>query len=107
MVKVKITDKDPRMLPDMSAKVSFLSRSLRPDEQKPRVAVNKLALLSRSNRHAVLVIEGNRVREKNVTTGEPLGDMIEIRDGVNPGEKVVMNPPSSLKDGARIKIAEK
>ncbi|MBM4271554.1 MAG: efflux RND transporter periplasmic adaptor subunit [Deltaproteobacteria bacterium] len=107
MVKVKITDKDPRMLPDMSAKVSFLSRSLRPDEQKPRVAVNKLALLSRSNRHAVFVIEGNQVREKNVTTGENLGDMIEIRDGVNPGEKVVMKPPSSLKDGARIKIAEK
>lgn len=107
MVKVKILDKDPRMLPDMSAKVSFLSRAVKPDEQKSRVSVNKLALLTRSNRQAVFVIEGDRVRERTVTTGEPLGDMVEIREGVKTGEKVVIKPHPSLKDGMRIKIAEK
>lgn len=107
MVKVKIIDKDPRMLPDMSAKVSFLSRSLRADEKNPRIAVNKNALVHRSNRQAVFVVEGNRVQERTVTTGELLGDMIEVRDGLKPGEQVVIRPPSSLKDGMRIKIEEK
>jgi RND family efflux transporter MFP subunit len=107
MVKVKILDKDPRMLPDMSAKVSFLSRSVKPDEQKSRVSVNKLSLLTRSNRQAVFVIEGDRVSERTVTAGETLGDMVEIREGVKTGEKVVIKPHPSLRDGMRIRIAEK
>lgn len=45
LVKVRFLDKDVRMLPDMSAKVSFLSRELTAEELKPRLAVNQSALV--------------------------------------------------------------
>ena len=41
-----------------------------------------------------------------VTLGAPLGDMVEILSGAVSGDKVVVNPPKTLKDNARIKIAE-
>jgi RND family efflux transporter MFP subunit len=43
MVKVRFIDKDKRILPEMSAKVAFLSRLVKLDEQKPRTALNRAA----------------------------------------------------------------
>jgi hypothetical protein len=31
-----------------------------------------------------------------------LGTEIEVRDGVNPGDQVVLNPPVDLADGGRV-----
>jgi len=107
MVKVRFLDKDPRILPEMRAKVSFLSRPIKAAEQKPRTAVNRSVLISHGSNSTVFVIEGNRVIEKRVTTGEELGDMIEILEGVKAGERVVLNPPKRLKNGFRVKIAER
>ncbi len=47
MVKVAFDSLDPRILPEMSAKVAFLSRSLRRDEEQPRLVVNPKALLAK------------------------------------------------------------
>jgi RND family efflux transporter MFP subunit len=107
MVKVRFLDKDPRILPEMRAKVSFLSRPIKPAEQKPRTAVNHSALISHGSDATVFVVEGNRVIEKRVTVGEELGDMIEILEGVKAGERVVVKPPNRLRSGSRIKTAEK
>jgi len=107
MVKVRFIDKDKRILPEMRAKVSFLSRPIKTEEQKPRTAVNRSALISHGSNSTVFVVEGNRVIEKGVTTGEELGDMIEILGGVKAGERVVSKPPNRLRNGSRVKIAEK
>ena len=107
LVKVRFLDKDPRMLPDMSAKVSFLSRNLKPEELQPRVAVNQAALINRSNQNVVFLLYGNRVRLIWPQFGKKLGDMIEVTEGLKPGDRVVINPPKGLKDGSKIKIAER
>jgi len=107
MVKVRFLDKDPRILPEMRAKVSFLSRPVRPEEQKPRTAVNRSALMSHGSNDTVFVIRGDRVVETLVKTGQELGEMIEILDGVKAGERVVVKPSGRLKNGSRIKIAER
>jgi RND family efflux transporter MFP subunit len=107
MVKVRFLEKDPRILPEMRAKVSFLSRSIKTGEQKPRTALNRSALISHGSNFTVFVVEGNRVIEKRVTVGEELGDMIEILEGVKAGERVVVKPPNRLRSGSRIKTAEK
>jgi RND family efflux transporter MFP subunit len=107
MVKVRFLDKDPRILPEMRAKVSFLSRPVRPEEQKPRTAVNRSALMSHGSSDTVFVIRGDRVVETPVKTGQELGEMIEILDGVKAGERVVVKPTGRLKNGSRIKIPEK
>jgi RND family efflux transporter MFP subunit len=107
MVKVRFLDKDPRILPEMRAKVSFLSRPVKPGEEKPRTAVSRAALVSHGSNETVFVIHGDRVVETQVKTGEELGEMIEILDGVKAGERVVVMNPGRLKNGSRVKIAEK
>jgi len=107
LVKVRFIDKDPRMLPDMSAKVSFLSRVLKPEEEKPRLAAGNDALKFHGNRVTALVVSGNYVREVPVNTGMKLGDMTEILSGLKPGDRVVVKAPKGLQDGTRIKISEK
>jgi RND family efflux transporter MFP subunit len=107
MVKVSFLEKDSRVLPEMSAKVAFLSREVRSDEAKPRTALIPSAIVTRDGKSMVFIIRENRVAESAVTTGEKLGDMIEILHGVKPGDTVVLKPIEKMKDGARIKIAEK
>jgi RND family efflux transporter MFP subunit len=106
MVKVKFLNIDSRILPEMSAKVAFLSREVSGDEQQPRLAVSQKALKVRNGNTTVFFVKGNRVDEVKVATGLQLGDMVEIKDGLKPGEKVVINPPSNLRDGSRIKLAQ-
>ncbi len=107
LVKVRFLDKDPRMLPDMSAKVSFLSRRLSPEEMKPRLAASRSALIDRKGGTFAYLLEGNRVRQTPVRIGATFGDMVEIVSGLKEGDRVVVTPPKGLKDGSRIKIAER
>jgi RND family efflux transporter MFP subunit len=107
MVKVRFFDKDPRILPEMRAKVAFLSRPLSQDEQKPRTAVIRSAIVNQGDRKAIFLVQENRAVEAPVTTGEQLGEMIEVLKGAKAGDRVVAKPPKRLKDGSRIKIAEK
>ena len=107
LVKVGFLDPDPRILPEMSAKVAFLSRSVNPEEQQPRTAVNPKAIHGHGGKSVVFVVDENRVKERPVTTGPQLGDLIEVVGGVKAGEKVVLNPPHELRNGSRIKVLEK
>lgn len=107
MVKVRFIDKDPRVLPEMRAKVSFLSRVLKQEEEKPRTAVLKSAVINHDGKKIVFLIQGDRVVETSITLGEPFGEMVEVLDGAKAGDKVVAKPPKRLRDGSRIKVSEK
>jgi RND family efflux transporter MFP subunit len=107
LVKVRFVDKDSRILPEMSAKAAFLSREIRDDEQKPRTALNPAAVIDRKGKAAVFLIKENRAIEMPVTLGEKLGDMVEVLGGVKAGDRVVLRPLDKVKNGSRIKIAEK
>jgi len=107
LVKVRFLDPDPRILPEMSAKVAFLSRPPRPDEERLRTAVSASALARRNGRLLAFRIEGDRVREVPVKSGESFGDLVEVLDGLKPGDRVVLNPAARLRDGSRIQIREK
>ena len=106
LVKVRFLDRDARMLPDMSAKVSFLSRKLNPDELNPRLAVNASALKVAGEKNIVYLIQENKTREAVITTGGKLGDMREVLSGLKAGDRVALKP-DGLKDGVKIKIAER
>ena len=106
MVKVKFLEKDPRILPEMSAKVAFLEKPITAEEQRPRVVLNKGIMISYNGQQVVFIIKENRAIETPITTGTQLGDMIEIVAGVAAGEQVVVNPSGRLKNRARIKIKD-
>jgi RND family efflux transporter MFP subunit len=105
-VKIRFLDKDSHILPEMSAKVAFLSRPATPEEQRPRTAISQSALVNRKGTEGVFLVQGDRVTETPVRLGARIGDMVEVLDGVKAGDKVVLNPPAKLKDGSRIKVAE-
>ena len=107
MVKIRFLDKDSRILPEMSAKVAFLSRPVTGEEKKPRTALNQATLLNRKDGKAVLLVKGDRVVETPVNLGGPMGDMVEVLEGVKVGDQVVLNPSDRLKNGSKIKIEEK
>jgi len=107
LVKVGFTDSDPRILPEMSAKVAFLSRSPDPSEEKARTAVSKSAVTSRNDRSVVFVVRQDRAFETPVVLGDHLGDMEEVRQGVKAGDRVVVSPAAGLKDGSKVSIVQK
>jgi RND family efflux transporter MFP subunit len=107
LVKVRFLDKDPRILPEMRAKVAFLSRPLKEEEHKSLTAVTPSSLVNKGNQLSVFVVLENRVEEREIKVGHPLGDVMEVLAGVEAGEKVVIKPPKRLRNGSRIKIKEK
>ncbi len=102
LVKVKFTKIDPRILPDMSAKVVFLERELSPEERKPIIAVSSQAVTNKNGKPVIYLIEGDRVREIEIQT-QPIGELTPVGQ-LKPGSRVVIRP-QNLSDGDRIKIA--
>ena len=107
LVKVGFVDSDPRILPEMSAKVAFLQRPVTAEEQKSLTALNPAAVLNRKGKKAVFLIKDGRAVETPVTLGSQIGDMVEVREGVKAGEKVVLKPLNKVKGGDKVKVAEK
>jgi RND family efflux transporter MFP subunit len=107
MTKVSFDKIDPRVLPEMSAKVSFLSQEVTPDQQNPLTAVAKDAIVERNGHSVVFVVRKDRAAAVPVTTGAAIGDTVAITGDVKPGEKVVDKPPPSLASGALVQTATK
>ncbi len=106
MVKVTFLDKDKRILPEMSAKVAFLERSLMPEELKPKIAVNASSVVTQDRQKRVFVIKDNIAIETLISTGEQFGDMIEVLEGVHPGDRIILMPAERIKNKTRVKTAE-
>ena len=106
-VKIRFLDKDSRILPEMSARAAFLSRPATEEEQRPRTAISKSALVNRKGKESVFLVQGNRATETPVRLGAEMGDMVQVLEGVKAGDKVVLNPSDRLKHGSKIKIDEK
>ncbi len=107
MTKVKFDAIDPRILPEMSAKVSFLSQEVTSAQEKPLLAVNPDAIGQRDGRTVVFVMRDGRAVAVPVTPGVKVGDATAVTGDVKSGEKAIAKPSASLTDGALVKIAAK
>jgi len=107
MTKIRFLEADARILPEMSAKVAFLTQEISDADRAPRAALNGAALTTRAGRNVVFVVRDDKVAEVPVETGAKMGDLVEIRNGPQPGEKVVLRPGAKLHDGAAVKPAGK
>jgi RND family efflux transporter MFP subunit len=105
-VKVEFVDSTEDVLPDMGAKVTFLSKELLQEEAKapPQPAVSPDAVLERGSAKVVMAMEADgRVHFIPVVTGVPLGGLVSLKQGPPPGTKVVRNPAPGIESGARVK----
>jgi RND family efflux transporter MFP subunit len=106
LVKVRFSSHDPRILPEMSAKVGFLSKALNPAELRSRTMVNVSAIQGSGALRYAYIVQGQRVQKKAVRTGMAIMDMVEVEDGLKPEDTVVMNPPKGLGDNSKITIIQ-
>jgi RND family efflux transporter MFP subunit len=107
MTKIRFLDPDERVLPEMSAKAAFLTKAVGDTERTARAALNPAAITRRGGREVVFVLKDGKVAEVQVETGTKIGDLVEIRRGPQPGDKVVLRPSEKLRDGAAVKSAAK
>jgi HlyD family secretion protein len=106
LVKVEFVERDPRVLPEMSAKVAFLTREMKPEDRKAVTAVQATTITKRDGKDVVFLIDANVAKQTPVTVGGKIGDLVQVT-GVKAGDKVVLNPSEKLKDGGAIAIVKK
>ena len=107
MTKVKFDAIDPRILPEMSAKVSFLSQDVTADQQKPLTALSADAIVQRDGKSVVFVVKDAHVSAEAVTPGIKIGDLTAVTGNVKSGDRVVLKPDDKLVSGAAVKVAAK
>ncbi|MBC8133088.1 MAG: efflux RND transporter periplasmic adaptor subunit [Deltaproteobacteria bacterium] len=105
VVKVKFKDSLDGVLPDMSARVSFLREELKEEalKQASKKVVAADAVVDRDGAKVVFVFEEGKLRMTKVATGAAVGGSIELLDGPSVGARVVRTPSSDNFDGQRVK----
>jgi len=105
-VKVRISfDKlDPRILPDMGVKVSFLAAE-QPSGQAPaRAVVPREAVREAEGKTVVFLFRDGRLERRAVSLGTVRGTDVEVTAGLSPGDQIVVKGPEGLHDGQRVKV---
>ncbi|HZN23132.1 MAG TPA: efflux RND transporter periplasmic adaptor subunit, partial [Burkholderiales bacterium] len=105
-VKIRFVETDQRILPEMSAKVAFLSKTVAQSENVPHVAVPATAVVDRDGRKVVYIVKGGKAVETPVQPGAAVGDLVQV-NGVRAGDKVVLKPPERVRDGVEVSAAAK
>jgi RND family efflux transporter MFP subunit len=97
---------DPRILPDMGVKVSFLSERQAATSDAPvksRILVQKSAVRTEGGQTVVFVVREERVERRAVKVGLTEGDQVEVVSGLNSGDRIVVDGHEGLADGSRVK----
>jgi len=106
-VRISFDALDPRILPDMGVKVSFLDeqpQTAREETPAARALVPAAAVRTIDGRPVVFVVTGDRVERRAVTLGRTVGSDVEVAAGITPGERVVVNGPADLEDGQQVRV---
>jgi len=112
-VRVGFDELDARILPDMGVKVAFqdleASRlagsgpGVQTSPGRAGVLIPQSAISENGNQKYVLLVIDNVVERRAISTAGERGKEILVTSGISGGEKVIINAPSGLQDGARVK----
>ncbi len=103
-VEVRVLEPDDRLLPDMSARVTFLAEA--PAMKGGGVLVPSTALRREAvgNGAFVWIVERGHARKRPVEVGMIAGDRVLVRSGLRAGEQVIVGAPPG-RDGQRVEVA--
>ena len=101
-VRVGFDELDARILPDMGVKVAFQG-GVAPGSGRAGVLVPQSAISENENKQYVLLVVNNVVERRAVATAGQRGKEVLVTSGISGGDKVVINAPSGLENGARVK----
>ena len=97
-VKIKIDESKGLLRPGMMTRVEIVL-----EQRESAVLVPRTSVLGETENHLFVVSDG-LASKRAVTTGLTVGNQIEIRSGLEPGELVVSLGQQKLQDGARVRI---
>ena len=106
LVRLGFKQLDPRILPDMAIKVTFLREA--GDAAAPAALATALvprpAIKTVGADNFAFVIRGDAVEQRAVKLGGTDGDRVEVLAGLQSGDRVVLSPPSTLADGSKVTV---
>ncbi len=104
LVRIGFAQLDPRILPDMGVKVTFLkdADANAPATARPVVLVPKTAIRTDNNQSYAFTIANGVVDRRAVKVGGVDGDRLEVLAGLNSGERVIVSPPATLMPGTMV-----
>jgi len=104
LVRIGFQQLDPRILPDMGVKVTFLRETEDSGTPAARAMtlVPKSAIKTDGSTSYAFVVVNDRVDRRAVTTAGTDGDRVEVVAGLNAGERVVVSPPAELSAGSLV-----
>ena len=108
LVKVGFKEYDSRVLPEMSAKVTFLA--LKTDkvnvEEKPILLVPSSSVVTRKGINVVFIVKDDKAAELQVQLGRKFGENVEIISGIETGERIIDKVTEKIKNGVEVKVLE-
>jgi len=105
LTKVRFDTVDPRVLPEMSARVLFLSQPITAEQQQPLTAVASGALTRREGRTVLYVLRGEKAVEVAVAPGRKVGELTTFTGDAKSGEQAAVGSAAELEADALIKPA--
>ncbi len=103
LVRIGFLQLDPRILPDMGVKVTFLRENEdTAPAARPIALIPKAAIKTETGRSYAFVIVDDAVDRRAITIGGTDGDRVEVIAGLNAGERIVVSPPENLTSGAKV-----
>jgi multidrug efflux pump subunit AcrA (membrane-fusion protein) len=85
----------------------FASIKLITDERDSAIAIPADSVVSRDGSSVVFVVaDDNTAKKRSVTTGIRIDGILEIKEGIQPGESVVIMGQTRLEDGAEVKVIQ-
>jgi HlyD family secretion protein len=106
LVRIGFKELDPRILPDMAIKVTFLREPGASDGPVAQATalVPKAAIRTSGTESVAFVVRGETVERRAVRLGGTDGDRVEVLAGLQAGDRVALSPPAELQDGARVVV---
>lgn len=102
-VEAKLTKADEYLRPDMSVRLNFLADAPKANAA-PQVVAPRSAVRNAGERTFVWLLKNGRAQQATVSLGEDLGDSVEITNGLDGGEALIITGPEDLRDGMAVEV---
>jgi RND family efflux transporter MFP subunit len=105
-VRIALDQKDPRILPEMGVRVSFLASSPGEGDAKPvpGLSLPSDAVQVSGSVGVVYVVHDSTVERRAVKLGASSSNQVTVLSGLQPGERVAIGDFARLKDGVKVRI---
>ncbi|MEW5976757.1 MAG: efflux RND transporter periplasmic adaptor subunit [Acidobacteriota bacterium] len=109
-VKVQVLKPDNYLRPEMNARAAFVAKekgTASEADQTPQIVIPASAVRENGTDKSIFVVFQGRATERKIKVSNVTTRGVEVAEGLVGGEEIVLNPPTTLKDGHRVSIKPK